>query len=51
MGQAIGPHVLGSILKSNGYKPAFIIAGAGLFTVAIISRHMFTVSLKPQSAG
>jgi len=44
MGQATGPQVLGSILKSSGYGPAFITAGAGLFTVAVISRQMFAHS-------
>lgn len=44
MGQATGPQVLGSILKSNGYGPAFITAGTGLFVVAVISRQMFARS-------
>ena len=44
MGQATGPQLLGSILKSNGYGPTFITAGAGLFTVALISRQMFARS-------
>ena len=29
--------LLGSILKSNGYAAAFIVAGAGLFTTAFVS--------------
>jgi YNFM family putative membrane transporter len=41
MGQAIGPQLLGSIVKSNGYGRAFVTAGAGLFTVAVISRQLF----------
>jgi predicted MFS family arabinose efflux permease len=44
MGQATGPQVLGSILKSSGYGPTFITAGAGLFIVAVISRQMFAHS-------
>jgi MFS transporter, YNFM family, putative membrane transport protein len=44
MGQATGPQLLGSILKSSGYGPAFVTAGAGLFTVAVISRQMFALS-------
>jgi predicted MFS family arabinose efflux permease len=44
MGQATGPQLLGSILKSNGYGAAFITAGIGLFTTAVISRQMFALS-------
>ena len=44
MGQATGPQLLGSIVKSNGYGPAFIVAGTGLFAVAVISRQMFAVA-------
>jgi predicted MFS family arabinose efflux permease len=44
MGQATGPLLLGSVLKSNGYRPTFIIAGTGLFTVALISRQIFARS-------
>jgi YNFM family putative membrane transporter len=44
MGQATGPLLLGSILKSNGYAPTFIAAGTGLFTVAAISRQLFAQS-------
>jgi predicted MFS family arabinose efflux permease len=44
VGQATGPQLLGRILKSNGYGPAFITAGAGLFTVAVISRQMFALA-------
>lgn len=47
MGQATGPLLLGSILKSNGYGTAFITAGIGLFVVAVISSQMFARS-KPQ---
>ena len=50
MGQATGPQLLGSILKSNGYGPAFITAGIGLFTVAVISRQMFALSRR-RAAG
>ena len=44
MGQATGPQLLGSILKSNGYGAAFITSGIGLFTIAVISRQMFVLS-------
>ncbi|MEO8257228.1 MAG: MFS transporter [Acidobacteriota bacterium] len=50
MGQATGPQLLGSILKSHGYGPAFITAGAGLFTVAVISRQLLARS-KRRLAG
>ena len=41
MGQATGPQLLGSIIRSHGYGPAFITAGLGLFVVAVLSRTMF----------
>jgi MFS transporter, YNFM family, putative membrane transport protein len=41
LGQAAGPPLLGSILKSHGYAAAFIVAGAGLFTTATVSRMLF----------
>jgi YNFM family putative membrane transporter len=44
MGQATGPQLLGSILKSSGYGPAFVTAGIGLFTVAAISRQLLARS-------
>jgi MFS family permease len=44
MGQATGPQLLGAIVKANGYGPAFITAGIGLFAVATISRQMFALS-------
>jgi predicted MFS family arabinose efflux permease len=44
MGQATGPQLLGSIVKSGGYAPAFITAGVGLFIVAVASRQMFARS-------
>jgi len=50
MGQATGPLLLGSILKSHGYGAAFITAGAGLFIVAAISSQLFARS-KANSAG
>ena len=34
MGQATGPQLLGSVLKSHGYGAAFIVAGTGLLTTA-----------------
>jgi predicted MFS family arabinose efflux permease len=49
MGQATGPLLLGSILKSNGYGTAFITAGIGLVTVALISSQMFARSKRQQS--
>jgi predicted MFS family arabinose efflux permease len=52
MGQATGPLLLGSILKSNGYGPAFITAGIGLFAVAAISSRLFARSKRrPSVAG
>jgi YNFM family putative membrane transporter len=50
MGQATGPQLLGSILKSSGYGAAFITAGIGLFTLALISRQAFAVSLRKAAA-
>jgi YNFM family putative membrane transporter len=44
MGQATGPPLLGSILKSRGYAAAFITAGVGLFIVAVVSRQLFALS-------
>jgi predicted MFS family arabinose efflux permease len=41
LGQATGPQLLGSILKSYGYAAAFIVAGAGLLTTATVSRTLF----------
>jgi predicted MFS family arabinose efflux permease len=41
LGQATGPQLLGSVLKSRGYATAFIVAGAGLFTTAFCSRMLF----------
>jgi YNFM family putative membrane transporter len=48
MGQATGPLLLGSILKSNGYGPTFITAGTGLFAVALISRQLFSRRLSSE---
>jgi YNFM family putative membrane transporter len=50
MGQATGPQLLGSIVKSSGYAPAFITAGVGLFTVAVASRQMFARSRRTAAA-
>jgi MFS family permease len=50
MGQATGPQLLGSILKSHGYGAAFITAGVGLFLVAAISSQLFARS-KANSPG
>ena len=41
MGQATGPQLLGSVLKSRGYGAAFIVAGVGLLTTAVVSRALF----------
>ena len=41
LGQATGPQLLGSILKARGYGAAFIAAGIGLFTTAVVSRQLF----------
>ena len=38
MGQATGPQLLGSILRSHGYGAAFIVAGVGLLATAVVSR-------------
>jgi predicted MFS family arabinose efflux permease len=39
MGQATGPQLLGAIVRVNGYGPAFITAGVGLFVVAATARY------------
>jgi predicted MFS family arabinose efflux permease len=41
LGQATGPQLLGSILKSRGYGGAFVVAGLGLFATAFVSRALF----------
>jgi len=41
MGQATGPQLLGSVLKARGYGAAFIVAGFGLFTTAVVARTLF----------
>jgi len=41
LGQATGPQLLGLVVKSRGYGAAFIIAGAGLFATAFVSRLLF----------
>jgi predicted MFS family arabinose efflux permease len=41
VGQAIGPQLLGSILKARGYTASFIVAGVGLFVTASLSRMLF----------
>jgi len=46
LGQALGPQLLGGILKSRGYPAAFIVAGAGLFTTAAVSRTLFARAAK-----
>jgi predicted MFS family arabinose efflux permease len=41
MGQATGPQLLGSIVRTRGYGAAFITAGIGLLVVAVVSRMLF----------
>jgi predicted MFS family arabinose efflux permease len=41
LGQATGPQLLGLVVKSRGYAAAFIVAGAGLFATAFVSRMLF----------
>jgi predicted MFS family arabinose efflux permease len=41
VGQALGPQLLGLILKTRGYAGAFSVAGIGLFTTAAVSRACF----------
>ena len=41
LGQATGPQLLGSLVKSRGYGAAFIVAGAGLFATALVARMLF----------
>jgi len=41
MGQATGPQLLGRILNTSGYGPAFVTAGIGLFALAVVSRQLF----------
>ncbi|MEP7308594.1 MAG: MFS transporter [Acidobacteriota bacterium] len=51
MGQATGPLLLGGILKTAGYGPAFITSGIGLFSVAVISRQLFASSKRRAAAA
>jgi YNFM family putative membrane transporter len=41
MGQATGPQLLGSVVRTHGYGAAFITAGIGLATLAALSRMLF----------
>jgi YNFM family putative membrane transporter len=41
LGQATGPQLLGSVVKTRSYSAAFVVAGAGLFTTAFLSRLLF----------
>jgi predicted MFS family arabinose efflux permease len=50
MGQATGPQLLGAILKTRGYGPAFVTAGVGLFTLAVVSRQMFAFARRRLAA-
>jgi len=47
VGQALGPQLLGLVLKSRGYAGAFSVAGIGLFTTAAVSRTLFARAVKP----
>ena len=47
VGQALGPQLLGLVLKSRGYAGAFSVAGIGLFTTAAVSRTLFARAAKP----
>ena len=47
VGQALGPQLLGLVLKSRGYGGAFSVAGIGLFTTAAVSRTLFARAAKP----
>jgi predicted MFS family arabinose efflux permease len=47
LGQATGPQLLGGVLKWRGYTAAFIVAGAGLFITATISRAFFARAKTP----
>jgi hypothetical protein len=50
MGQATGPQLLGSVVRSYGYRAAFITAGLGLFGVAAISRGLFAHARRSATA-
>lgn len=41
MGQSTGPILLGRILDTRGYPSAFIVAGIGLFALAVVARALF----------
>jgi predicted MFS family arabinose efflux permease len=41
LGQATGPQLIGAIVRFRGYGPAFVAAGIGLFTTAVVSRALF----------
>jgi len=42
LGQATGPQLLGAIVKARGYGAAFVVAGVGLFTIAVVARVLFS---------
>lgn len=48
LGQAVGPQILGSIVKRRGYSPAFVVAGVGLVVTALATRALFA-RFAPQS--
>jgi predicted MFS family arabinose efflux permease len=47
LGQALGPQLLGGILKSRGYAGAFTVAGVALFTTAAVSRMLLARTGQP----
>jgi len=47
LGQALGPQLLGAILKTRGYAGAFTVAGVALFTTAAVSRTLFARTAQP----
>jgi predicted MFS family arabinose efflux permease len=49
LGQATGPQLLGAIVNAQGYGPAFIAAGIGLFATAFASRTLFAYSARRQA--
>jgi predicted MFS family arabinose efflux permease len=51
LGQATGPQLLGAIVKSRGYGLAFVVAGIGLFTTAVLSRAIFARQLARRAAA
>jgi predicted MFS family arabinose efflux permease len=44
LGQATGPQLLGTIVRTRGYGAAFVTAGIGLVLTALVSRTLFARS-------